>query len=81
MNLILFLLMGIDKRKAIKHKRRIPEKTLLLLGAVGGALGGLLGMFLFHHKTRKSIFYVIYIGSFLIHCGIYFRILIPMFAQ
>ena len=57
-NLIAFAFYGIDKRKAIKGNRRIPEKTLILLVVIGGAFGGFLGMKLFHHKTQKKKFYI-----------------------
>ncbi len=52
-----FLAFGIDKRKAKKGCWRIPEKTLLLMGAVGG-IGQLAGMKLFRHKTQKWYFNV-----------------------
>ena len=55
-NLAAFLLMGIDKRRARRDKRRIPERTLFLSAVLGGALGGTLGMRLFHHKTRHWYF-------------------------
>lgn len=55
-NLITFLIWGIDKWKAKHGKWRIPESTLLLLAALGGSLGASVGMILFHHKTRKSLF-------------------------
>lgn len=45
-----------DKRCAKKDRRRVRESTLLWLCAAGGALGGLLSMRLFHHKTRKKPF-------------------------
>lgn len=51
-----FLLFGIDKIRAKNHRRRIPEATLLLSALLGGAVGGLLGMQVFHHKTRKIKF-------------------------
>lgn len=54
-NLITFFAYGIDKRKAIKNKWRIPEKTLIFLGAFG-ALGQIFGMKVFHHKTHKWYF-------------------------
>lgn len=56
MNLIAFFTMGIDKRKAVKHAYRIPEATLFTLSAMGGSIGSLLGMYYFHHKTRKIYF-------------------------
>lgn len=55
-NIITFILFGMDKSRAIKHKRRIRESTLLGLSFFGGAAGGLLGMYVFRHKTRKSYF-------------------------
>lgn len=55
-NLIAFALMGLDKRKARRDAWRIPEKTLFLAALLGGALGGTVGMHLFHHKTRHWYF-------------------------
>lgn len=55
-NLIGFMLMGIDKRKAIKHAFRIPEATLFLFAIIGGSIGSLLGMYFFRHKTRHWYF-------------------------
>lgn len=56
LNLITFFLYGIDKWKAIHHKWRIPEHTLLGLAAAFSSAGALLGMLLFHHKTQKPKF-------------------------
>ena len=55
-NLAAFALMGIDKRRAVRDKWRIPEKTLLLACVPFSALGGYIGMRVFHHKTRKPKF-------------------------
>lgn len=57
-NMIGLIIFGMDKRKAIKGKWRIPEKTLLLVACFGGAVGAYLGMHLFHHKTNKPKFYI-----------------------
>ena len=57
-NLIAFVLFGIDKRKAKKNKWRIKESTLLIAAAIGGSYGALLGMFIFHHITRKPKFFL-----------------------
>lgn len=48
--------MGMDKRKAIRHQWRIPEATLFLIALLGGSLGSIVGMQLFHHKTRHWYF-------------------------
>lgn len=56
-NLVVFVMYGIDKWKAIHHKWRIPEATLI--GATFfGVVGALLGMIVFHHKIRKPKFYI-----------------------
>ncbi len=55
-NVVLFTMMGIDKRKAVKGKWRIPEKTLFLLAVMGGSVGGILGMYVFRHKTKHWSF-------------------------
>lgn len=56
MNLLAFALMGMDKRRARRHAWRIPEKTLFLPVLFGGGIGGTIGMFFFHHKTRHWYF-------------------------
>ena len=56
LNVITFLVYGIDKWKAKKEKWRIPESTLLLLAVVGGSIGALLGMKVWHHKTMHKKF-------------------------
>ena len=60
-NLLLFLLMGIDKRAAKRKKWRIPERRLLTLGIIGGGIGGILGMLVFHHKTHRIYFTICYV--------------------
>ncbi len=57
-NLITFVLFGIDKRAAIKGRTRIRVATLLSFAFIGGSLGGLIAMHLFRHKTRKLNFTV-----------------------
>ncbi len=58
MNAAGFFSMAVDKRKAIHHAWRIPEKVLFLIAALGGSLGSLLGMYLFRHKTRHKQFVI-----------------------
>ena len=62
-NLAAFGLYGLDKLKAKKGLWRIRESTLLLVAALGGSAGALLGMTLFRHKTKHWKF----------------RILVPLF--
>ena len=55
-NLWAFALMGIDKRRAKKDLWRIKERTLFLPVLLGGGVGGILGMKMFHHKTKHWYF-------------------------
>ena len=55
-NLLTFIVYGADKRRARKGKWRVPEKTLFLLPLLGGSIGALLGMRVFHHKTTHWYF-------------------------
>lgn len=54
--LIAFILMGVDKWKAVHDSWRIPEKTLFLSAILGGSAGALAGMYLFRHKTKHRSF-------------------------
>ena len=56
LNVFKFFLYGIDKWKAKKDRRRIPESTLLLLAVLGGSIGAWLGMKIWHHKTMHKKF-------------------------
>jgi uncharacterized membrane protein YsdA (DUF1294 family) len=58
-NLITFIIYGIDKCKSIKHKYRISESTLIILAILGGSLGAFFGMIIFHHKTKKKKFIIL----------------------
>ena len=63
-NIVTFLVYGIDKWKAksqrkVKTKQgysRISETTLLMLAVIGGSIGALLGMKIWHHKTKHKKF-------------------------
>ena len=57
-NLLGFLTMGADKKRARRGARRVPERTLLLLAALGGSVGVALGMVEFRHKTLHRKFTV-----------------------
>lgn len=58
-NIVVFVLYGVDKRRAIQQRQRISERTLLLCSAALGGLGAALGMQIFHHKTRKTKFKIL----------------------
>ena len=60
MNIAAFALMGHDKKMARQGKWRVPEKTLFLVTACFGGLGGVLGMKVFHHKTQHWYFRVFF---------------------
>lgn len=57
-NVVTFIAFGVDKRKAKHNKWRIAEKTLLMLAAIGGSVGALIAMRVFHHKTKHKKFYI-----------------------
>ncbi|MCI6266351.1 MAG: DUF1294 domain-containing protein [Erysipelotrichaceae bacterium] len=60
-NFVAFFLCYFDKKKAIHHQWRIAESTLLIISFMGGCFGMMFGMYLFHHKTRKIKFKLVYI--------------------
>lgn len=79
-NLVTFFVFGIDKWKAkrkVTHEatRRVPEKTLFLLSVLGGSVGALLGMRVWHHKTLHRTFRIgiplILILQIVIPAGLY----------
>lgn len=73
-NLLAFLMYGLDKRNARKGRWRIPENTLLGVAFIGGSLGALLGMYVFRHKTKHWNFKILVPLFLIIH------ILILVFA-
>ena len=58
-NILAFVLYGIDKRKAKKKRFRIPERTLLWMARIGGGIGSWMGIMSFHHKTKHTKFKVV----------------------
>ena len=55
-NLVSFMMFGIDKYKARRGQWRISEATLLAVAAIGGSIGVWMGMKVWHHKTLHSKF-------------------------
>ena len=58
MNIVGLYVMDSDKRLAIKHRFRIPERTLFIVSLLGGSIGTWAGMYLFRHKTKHWYFVV-----------------------
>ena len=56
MNVVTFLIMGYDKHEAKINQWRVSEKALFLFCSFGGSIGGILGMYVFRHKTQKWYF-------------------------
>ena len=73
-NIYQFFQMGIDKYLAIKNKRRISEKNLIITTLIGGSIDGILGMKIFRHKTKKIKFYIFYILFLILHIYLYLYI-------
>ena len=69
-NLTAFILYGVDKAKAKRGAWRIPEATLLLVAALGGSVGALLGMELFRHKTKHWKFKILVPLFLILHIAI-----------
>ncbi len=66
MSLVVFVMYGIDKRRAKRGEWRISEKVLLTSGFIGGAAGALLGMHFFRHKTKHWYFWAINIVALIL---------------
>ena len=58
-NLLAFVLYGIDKRRSQRKMYRIPESTLLWMARIGGGVGSWIGIRRFHHKTKHKRFVII----------------------
>ena len=71
-NLTASVITIIDKRRAVKHLWRISEKTLLLFGLVGGALGSYLTMLTIRHKTKHAKFMVLLPLMIILHAALLF---------
>jgi uncharacterized membrane protein YsdA (DUF1294 family) len=75
-NALGFLLMLIDKQKAKRGKRRIPERTLFLTAILGGSIGSIAGMYTFRHKTKHMTFTlgmpaILIVQIFIVYCICY----------
>ena len=66
-NVILYIVMAIDKKRAIKDGWRIPEKNMYLLAVLGGGVCGLIAMVFKHHKNKHLDFILIYTVTSILH--------------
>lgn len=69
-NLMAFLLFGYDKLRAVRAGDRVPERHLLMVAAMGGWPGGLLGMLFFRHKTAKLSFQLKFVAMFVVWAAV-----------
>ncbi len=60
-NILSFIICYIDKIRSIKNYYRISEGTLLFISFIGGAFGMAISMNMFHHKTKKFKFKLVYL--------------------
>lgn len=68
MNLLGFIMFGLDKSKAVRGEWRIPERSLFLVAVLGGSLGAWIGMYVFRHKTKHWRFCVGIPGILVVQC-------------
>ena len=57
-NIIGFVLFGMDKQRAVRHAWRIKESTLFITAIIGGSVGCIIGMQVFRHKTKHMKFVI-----------------------
>lgn len=69
-NVLTFIVFGVDKWKAVHEKWRIRVSTLLGLSAIGGAAGGWTAMYVFRHKTQKVLFKIGVPAMLIVQVGI-----------
>lgn len=70
LSIVSFVIYGLDKERAIKGDRRVPEGTLQLLAFLGGWPGAFLGQRHFHHKTKKTPFLIVFWFLVVVHVAI-----------
>ncbi|SJZ62514.1 Uncharacterized membrane protein YsdA, DUF1294 family [Pilibacter termitis] len=73
-NILLFLLMGVDKFKAKAGLWRVSERVLLGLGIIGGGFGGFIGGRIFRHKIRKIYFQIVWVLGMIVALLLFFKI-------
>lgn len=76
-NITAFVLFGMDKERALRERRRLPEAYLLWLALLGGAAGAIAGQQIFRHKTRKQPFRTLLIGAAVVNLVVAALVLSP----
>ena len=66
-NIVLYVTMVIDKKRAIKDGWRIPEKNMFIMAVLGGGLGGLAAMVFKRHKNRHMDFILVFTMTSILH--------------
>ena len=66
-NLVLYITMVIDKKRAIKDGWRIPEKNMFIMAVLGGGLGGLVAIVFKRHKNRHLDFILVFTMTSILH--------------
>lgn len=66
-NVVQYLTMAFDKKRAVQGKWRVPEKNLYILAILGGGLGGLIGMVVKRHKNRHMDFILVFTVTAILH--------------
>lgn len=79
-NLFAIIITVKDKSASVKHKRRTPEKNLLLISAIGGSVGMYITMRIIRHKTLHAKFMIGIPVIFLIQCALVFLLLKYVFV-
>ena len=69
-NIVGFLIMGIDKFKSKRQMWRVKEQTLFIIAMIGGSIGSIIGMYTFRHKTKHWNFWFINILSLIVYIGL-----------
>lgn len=75
---ITFIVYIVDKILAMSDAWRVPEKVLLGLSLVGGAIGGLVAMLIVRHKTKHWYFYLLNVLGIILHVGAFLLLALPL---
>lgn len=75
---ITFIVYAVDKILAMSDAWRVPEKVLLGLSLVGGAIGGLVAMLIVRHKTKHWYFYLLNVLGIILHVGAFLLLALPL---